>query len=175
MRSIPLCSAAEKTITGGRRGYVQPLAYALHCGFRHLPDKAQERHLQRPVWLLSMDSEQFHAPPTTTAALTAYYRQQGRYQAQTSIDLVHFQEADEARVSCASRPLTYEEAVRKADVVFTGRSLAACVDERPGESARVSYLQTTASWKGIDRSARFLQVRRPRAAGPMGYPEVRQP
>ena len=51
--------------------------------------------MQRPVWLLSMDSEQFNAPPTTTAALTAYYRRYGRCSASTDIDLVHFQCAGE--------------------------------------------------------------------------------
>ena len=48
----------------------------------------------RPVWLLSMDSEQFHAPPTTTASLTAYFRRYGRSSAATTIDLVHFQQAE---------------------------------------------------------------------------------
>jgi len=48
--------------------------------------------LHRPVWLLSMDSEEFHAPPTTTAALTAYYRQYGSSAGATDIELVHFQD-----------------------------------------------------------------------------------
>lgn len=47
--------------------------------------------MQRPVWLLSMDSDEFQAPPTTTAALSAYYRKYGSDAA--SIDLVHFQSA----------------------------------------------------------------------------------
>ncbi len=49
--------------------------------------------MQRPVWLFSMDSDQFRAPPTTTAALTAFYRQYGANAATTDIELVHFQEA----------------------------------------------------------------------------------
>jgi len=49
--------------------------------------------LSRPVWLLSMDSDAFHAPPTTTAALTAYYRQYGASNA--AIELVHFQGPDD--------------------------------------------------------------------------------
>lgn len=48
--------------------------------------------MQRPVWLLSMDSEQFNAPPTTTAGLASYYRQYGARAADTSIELVHFQQ-----------------------------------------------------------------------------------
>lgn len=47
--------------------------------------------MQRPVWLLSMDSEQFNAPPTTTAGLVAYFRKYGASAAATSIELVHFQ------------------------------------------------------------------------------------
>ena len=49
--------------------------------------------MQRPVWLLSMDSDQFNAPPTTTAALTAFFRAYGATSDATRIDLVHFQEA----------------------------------------------------------------------------------
>ncbi|NND67599.1 MAG: radical SAM protein [Halioglobus sp.] len=49
--------------------------------------------MSRPVWLLSMDSDAFHAPPTTTAALTAYYRRYGKSAA--DIELVHFQGPDD--------------------------------------------------------------------------------
>lgn len=51
--------------------------------------------MHRPVWLFSMDSEEFHAPPTTTAALTAYYRKYGSNSARTDIELVHFQAQEE--------------------------------------------------------------------------------
>ena len=51
--------------------------------------------MQRPVWLLSMDSEQFNAPPTTTASLTAYFRTYGRSAAATDIRLVHFHSGDD--------------------------------------------------------------------------------
>jgi hypothetical protein len=51
--------------------------------------------LQRPVWLLSMDSEQFNAPPTTTASLTAYFRKYGRSAGDTDIRLVHFHSGDD--------------------------------------------------------------------------------
>ncbi|MEH6635896.1 MAG: radical SAM protein [Halioglobus sp.] len=51
--------------------------------------------MQRPVWLFSMDSEEFHAPPTTTAALTAYFRKYGVSSPRTDIELVHFQGADD--------------------------------------------------------------------------------
>ncbi|MFK7975948.1 MAG: radical SAM protein [Halioglobus sp.] len=51
--------------------------------------------MQRPVWLLSMDSDEFQAPPTTTAALCAYYRQYGALSESTDIELVHFQQSQE--------------------------------------------------------------------------------
>ena len=38
-----------------------------------------------------MDSEEFNAPPTTTASLTAYFRRYGASATATEIELVHFQ------------------------------------------------------------------------------------
>lgn len=46
--------------------------------------------MNRPVWLLSMDSEQFNAPPTTTAALTSYFTKYGASAQHTDITLAHF-------------------------------------------------------------------------------------
>jgi Radical SAM superfamily/B12 binding domain len=51
--------------------------------------------LHRPVWLFSMDSEQFNAPPTTTASLSAYFRRYGASSDRTDIELVHFQSGDD--------------------------------------------------------------------------------
>ena len=51
--------------------------------------------MERPVWLFSMDSEQFHAPPTTTAALSAYFKRYGATAETSRIELVHFREAAE--------------------------------------------------------------------------------
>jgi hypothetical protein len=50
--------------------------------------------LKRPVWLFSMDTEHFLAPPTTTAALTAYFQKYGESRHQTDIKLVHFRDHD---------------------------------------------------------------------------------
>ncbi len=50
--------------------------------------------MKRPVWLFSMDSENFSAPPTTTAALLSYYRAYGARQADTDVELVHFRDGD---------------------------------------------------------------------------------
>jgi hypothetical protein len=40
-----------------------------------------------------MDSDDFNAPPTTTASLASYFRRYGATSASTEIDLVHFQSA----------------------------------------------------------------------------------
>lgn len=51
--------------------------------------------MKRPVWLLSMDSDQFNAPPTTTAALVSYYRRNGAAVDDTDFEFVHFQRSEE--------------------------------------------------------------------------------
>lgn len=53
--------------------------------------------VRRPVWLFSMDSDQFQAPPTTTGGLLAYFRAYGATQAETDVVLVHPQ--DEAALT----------------------------------------------------------------------------
>jgi hypothetical protein len=50
--------------------------------------------MQRPVWLFSMDSDQFWAAPSTTGGIKAYYQQYGARWPQTAIELVHFRNAD---------------------------------------------------------------------------------
>ena len=50
--------------------------------------------MKRPVWLFSMDTEHFSAPPTTTAALSAYYQKYGAQAEETNIELVHFRDID---------------------------------------------------------------------------------
>jgi tRNA A37 methylthiotransferase MiaB len=44
----------------------------------------------RPVWLLSMDTDQFCAPPTTTGALKAYFQAFGRTATASELELIHF-------------------------------------------------------------------------------------
>jgi hypothetical protein len=51
--------------------------------------------VKRPVWLFSLDSDQFHAPPTTTAALLSFYRAYGDSAADTEVQLVHFRDPDD--------------------------------------------------------------------------------
>ena len=46
--------------------------------------------MQRPIWLLSLDSDTFPAAPMTTGGLKAYYHEFGKNSAQTDIQLVHF-------------------------------------------------------------------------------------
>ena len=46
--------------------------------------------MKRPVWLFSLDTDQFDAPPTTTGALKSYYAKYGARYGDTDIELVHF-------------------------------------------------------------------------------------
>ncbi|TFH22351.1 MAG: B12-binding domain-containing radical SAM protein [Myxococcales bacterium] len=46
--------------------------------------------MQRPVWLFSMDTEQFSAPPLTTGALKAHHLAYSNAQQRCDIELVHF-------------------------------------------------------------------------------------
>jgi len=48
--------------------------------------------MQRPVFLFSMDTEQFFGPPMTTGALKAYFLAHGRTVAGTDVQLVHFRD-----------------------------------------------------------------------------------
>ena len=42
--------------------------------------------MRRPVWLLSMDTEQFQAPPMTTGGLKAYFHAYGATASYTDVD-----------------------------------------------------------------------------------------
>jgi hypothetical protein len=46
--------------------------------------------MTRPVWLLSMDTDQFCAPPMTTGALKAHFLRFGRTARQSELELLHF-------------------------------------------------------------------------------------
>lgn len=47
----------------------------------------------RPVWLFSLDSENFHAAPLTTGALIAFYRRYGAAPDSTAFAQLHFESA----------------------------------------------------------------------------------
>ncbi len=49
----------------------------------------------RPIWLFSLDSEGFHAAPTTTGGLIAWYRVNGSAPAETDFHQVHFREREQ--------------------------------------------------------------------------------
>lgn len=51
--------------------------------------------MRRPVWLFSMDTEQFRAPPMTTGALKAHFVRRGTSAAATDVELVHFLDISE--------------------------------------------------------------------------------
>jgi len=46
--------------------------------------------MQRPVWILSLDSDTFPAAPMTTGGIKAYYQRYGQRVGDTDIQLVHF-------------------------------------------------------------------------------------
>src|SRR5262245_30848449 len=48
------------------------------------------RTVRRPVWLFSLDTEQFSAVPMTTGRLKAYFARYGRTAEACELDLVHF-------------------------------------------------------------------------------------
>ncbi len=50
--------------------------------------------IKTPVWLFSMDSDQFHAAPLTTGGLQAYYQCYGAQQHQAAFELVHYRDDD---------------------------------------------------------------------------------
>ncbi|AMO68588.1 radical SAM domain-containing protein [gamma proteobacterium BDW918] len=47
-----------------------------------------------PVFLFSMDSDQFWAAPTTTGGLKAYYQAYGKHTSQYQLELIHFRDSD---------------------------------------------------------------------------------
>ncbi|MFW6085820.1 MAG: B12-binding domain-containing radical SAM protein, partial [Myxococcota bacterium] len=51
--------------------------------------------MKRPVWLFSLDTEQFAAPPMTTGALKAQFLRHGATAAETDVKLAHFRSADQ--------------------------------------------------------------------------------
>ena len=53
---------------------------------------------KRPVWLLSMDSEDFYSAPTTTGTLKAYYLANGTQASSSDIQLVHFPEGADIKL-----------------------------------------------------------------------------
>ena len=53
--------------------------------------------MKRPVWLLSLDTEQFRSAPLTTGGLKAYFQVHGRSAATTDVEIVHFAAEQEVR------------------------------------------------------------------------------
>jgi hypothetical protein len=51
--------------------------------------------VKRPVWLFSLDTEEFWAAPLTTGGLKAYFEQNGRTAGTTEIEIVHFRYAEQ--------------------------------------------------------------------------------
>jgi len=104
---LSLCLAATQSAYGQAQTCVA-MAHAAPaaCGFsfaRIDPCPAWQHHreqehcMSRPVWLFSLDSEQFHAAPTATAGLIAWYRVYGRDPQGIAFRQVHFREREQVR------------------------------------------------------------------------------
>jgi hypothetical protein len=59
--------------------------------------------VKRPVWLFSLDTEQFSAVPMTTGRLKAYFERFGQTPAGTDVELVHFSMSHEIEVFLRER------------------------------------------------------------------------
>ncbi len=51
--------------------------------------------MKRPIWLFSMDTEQFSSPPLVTGGLKSYFLQRGATATSTAIELVHFRQRED--------------------------------------------------------------------------------
>ena len=83
-------AAAPGTRTAPERVPGAAAPGARTCGWSaHM---APRTSMQRPVFLFSMDTEQFFGPPMTTGALKAYFLAHGRTRDGTDVQLVHFRD-----------------------------------------------------------------------------------
>lgn len=72
--------------------------------------------MRRPVWLFSLDTEQFDAPPMATGGLKAYFVRHGATAAGTDIELVHFHRRAQVDAWVRERWMTTELARARAAV-----------------------------------------------------------
>src|SRR4051812_47586873 len=82
----------------GFEGYAEPhVNLARRNGHIPMSIKAWEGsgRAKRPVWLFSLDTEQFAAVPMTTGRLKAYFQKFGKTAEQTQVDIIHFFEEAE--------------------------------------------------------------------------------
>ncbi|MFI5309451.1 MAG: B12-binding domain-containing radical SAM protein, partial [Polyangiales bacterium] len=59
--------------------------------------------MKRPVWLFSLDTEEFWAAPLATAGLKAYFARHGKTAASTEVEVVHFRYAEQISAWLAER------------------------------------------------------------------------
>jgi radical SAM superfamily enzyme YgiQ (UPF0313 family) len=107
-----------------------------------------------------MDSEEFNAPPTTTASLAAYFRRYGATSTTTEIDLVHFQSPQDIN--------PWQSAWAEAGLPLARRALAAGLQPVVGLSF---YTWNAAEFLAL---ARQLKVLLPELLIIAGGPHVQQ-
>ncbi len=117
-------------------------------------------YIQRPVWLLSMDSDQFYAAPTTTGGLKAYFQRYSVQPDAADISLVHFRDGDQA--------LAWPETWRKQHLATAEAALAAGIRPIIGFSF---YTWNAAEFLAI---ARDIKQACPEALLVAGGPHVQQ-
>src|SRR5690606_20266392 len=92
------------------------------------------RPMQRPVWILSLDSDTFPAAPMTTGGLKAYYQHYGQRAVDTDIRLVHLVNRPE-RISLWLAGWIREEVPRAQGALGQGRVRVLGSSVHTGEAA----------------------------------------
>ena len=77
-------------------------------------DVAQGGGIRRPVWLFSLDSEQFHAAPTATGGLIAWYRAWGAAPEAIDFRQIHFRDRADVGRWIAEQLQAFAAAARAA-------------------------------------------------------------
>ncbi len=111
----------------------------------------------RDVWLFSLDSEGFHAAPTTTGALIAWYRHHGDHAGETRFRQVHFRSAAQAE--------------RWAGAEFEALAAAAIDPEYPPVAGLSVYTWNAAEFSAL---ARQIRLHCPGVVVVAGGPHVQQ-
>ena len=114
----------------------------------------------RAVWLFSLDSEGFHAAPTTTGSLIAWYLRHGARSEATAFRQVHYRERAEVEASAPARLAEF------------ARAAAACEDPEFPPLAGLSVY----TWNAAEFAWLAREIRRhcPGAVVVAGGPHVQQ-
>ena len=124
--------------------------------------------MQRPVWLFSLNTEQFCAPPLTTAGLKSYFVRHGRSAETTAVELVHFLQAEEIDLWVGEH---WTDAAVERPASVLGRAIAAVKDGLSPVFAFSCYTWNIAEFLDL---ARRIRHRLPQALLVAGGPHVQR-